>query len=93
MSKQRYVSKTTDGPCCSLLVINYEEFMASLVELQTQINMESSCKLDNGKDVKLFIILDSDSEKLKIFLISQVKYNISLLEKIVDDDCESVCSI
>lgn len=63
---ERNVSKTVDGPCCSLYVLNYDEFVCSIKELP--------------KGMK------QDESDLKSYLISEVKYNMPVVEHIVNYD-------
>lgn len=83
---ERYVSKTVDGPCCHLYVMNLEEFAQSLSQLPDGMNLKKS----SGRRHKCFIILESD---LKSCIISEMKYNIPFVERIVEyDESSTVCS-
>lgn len=42
MAVERYVSKTVDGPCCHLYVLNLEEFAESLNQLPSSMNLKKS---------------------------------------------------
>ena len=87
-AKERYVSKSLDGPCCSLLVIDYDEFSSSLNELAA-FHQNAS---EDGTSRNSTLVVVSVCGGLKDFLVSQVKYNLPIIEKILEDESDSLSS-
>lgn len=73
-AKERHVSKTVDGPCCNLLVLDHEGFFQSLSIL---------AKKDDG---------ELTESELKGRIIAEAKYNLQLVQSIVEYDEVSVAS-
>ena len=73
-AKERHVSKTVDGPCCNLLVLDHEGFFQALSIL---------AKKDDG---------ELTESEMKGRIIAEAKYNLQLVQSIVEYDEVSVAS-
>lgn len=67
-AKERYVSKTVDGPCCNLFVLDHDGFAQALSMLAAK-----------GEE-------ELDEEELKGRIIAEAKYNLQLVQRIVEYD-------
>lgn len=67
-AKERYVSKTVDGPCCNLFVLDRDGFAQTLSMLAA-----------NGEE-------ELGEEELKGRIIAEAKYNLQLVQRIVEYD-------
>ena len=67
-AKERYVSKTVDGPCCNLFVLDRDGFTQTLSMLAA-----------NGEE-------ELGEEELKGRIIAEAKYNLQLVQRIVEYD-------
>lgn len=67
-AKERYVSKTVDGPCCNLFVLDRDGFAQTLSMLAAK-----------GEE-------ELGEEELKGRIIAEAKYNLQLVQRIVEYD-------
>lgn len=70
-----------DGPCCTLQVLTLSEFIASLSALSTMENHSGE-----GIEFGFFRLIDVEQCSLRDYIISEIKYNYPMVERIIEYD-------